>query len=85
MRCSAALAAAASKGDFEQASSLRENFIPFEDFRDALGPSVVLHHSVELAGITQTGPVTPYRSALSHGRLEQLTPVVSGLLARIKY
>lgn len=73
---------AASRGDFERAAILRENFIGLEDLRDAWGPSVVLHHAVELAGIAETGPVIPFLSPLSVSRLEQLAPVARALLAK---
>lgn len=72
----------AAKGDFEQAALLRENFMALEDLRDAWGPSVVLHHAVELAGIAQTGPVIPFLSPLTDERLQQLAPIARSLLAR---
>ncbi len=71
-----------TKSDYERASALRRHFIPLEDLRDAWGPSVVLHHAVELAAIAQTGPVLPFLSALSQDRLDQLAPVARDLLAR---
>jgi dihydrodipicolinate synthase/N-acetylneuraminate lyase len=73
---------AAWKGDFARAEEIRDLFIPIEDFRDAWGPSVVLHHAVALAGIAETGPILPYLSPLSEDRLEQLGPVARALLAR---
>jgi dihydrodipicolinate synthase/N-acetylneuraminate lyase len=73
---------ALSAGDIERAEMLRRHFIPLEDLRDAWGPSVVLHHAVQLAGIAETGPVMPFLSALSPDRLEQLRPVARDLLER---
>jgi len=70
---------ACARGDFAQAETLREPFIPHEDLRDAWGPAKVLHHSTELAGIAQTGPLPPYISALPTGRLQELAPIAQAL------
>ncbi len=70
---------ACARGDFAQAETLRAPFIPHEDLRDAWGPAKVLHHSTELAGIAQIGPLPPYVSELSAGQLQQLAPVAQAL------
>ncbi|MEO6725961.1 MAG: dihydrodipicolinate synthase family protein [Blastocatellia bacterium] len=70
---------ACAHGDFEWAETLRAAFIPHEDLRDAWGPAKVLHHSTELAGIAQTGPLQPYVSELTAERLQQLAPVAQTL------
>ena len=44
-------------------------FIPLEDLRDAWGPARVLHAAVDLAGITPTGPIPPFVSALAASQL----------------
>jgi dihydrodipicolinate synthase/N-acetylneuraminate lyase len=53
-----------SQGQWEEAATLRERFIPLEDIRDAQGPARVLHAATEAAGIAQTGPVPPFVTAL---------------------
>ena len=69
------------KGEFAEAEPLREKFIPHEDLRDAWGPAPVLHTSMELAGIAQTGPVLPYLEDLSPERRAGLGLVASALLS----
>ncbi|MEW4561457.1 dihydrodipicolinate synthase family protein [Bremerella sp. JC770] len=49
--------------DWNQAETIREKFLPLENLRDSLGPITILHRATELAGIAQTGPVTPLLSA----------------------
>jgi len=73
---------AASARDFARAEAIRDQFLPIEDLRDAWGPSVVLHHAVELADIARTGPILPFLSALGDEQLDQLRPVAKALLAR---
>jgi dihydrodipicolinate synthase/N-acetylneuraminate lyase len=68
-------------GKFENASATRELFLPHEDLRDAWGPARVLHHSTELSGLAQAGPILPYVSALSEPQLETLAPVARALVA----
>jgi dihydrodipicolinate synthase/N-acetylneuraminate lyase len=71
---------AAGTADWPRAETLREQFMPLEDLRDAWGPARVLHHATELAGIAPTGPIPPYVSALDDDRLAQLRPVARALL-----
>ena len=71
---------ACNRGDFAAATGLRDHFLPLEDLRDAWGPSVALHHAVELAGIAETGPIVPFLSPLSADRQQQLRPVAQALL-----
>ncbi len=49
-------------GDFELADSLRLWFRPLEDLRNEINPIRVLHRAVEIAGIADTGPITPLLS-----------------------
>lgn len=76
------LFAACAQKDFKTAESLRQDFIPLEDLRDAWGPARVLHAAVELAGISQTGAVPPYVSSLDREQMEELSPVAQTLLQR---
>jgi dihydrodipicolinate synthase/N-acetylneuraminate lyase len=66
-------------GGWDEASELRARFMPLEDLRDAWGPARVLHHAVELSGISPTGPIPPFVSPLDRPRLEQLAPVARAL------
>ena len=72
---------ACGRRDFDQARQAREAFLPLEDLRDAWGPARVLHAAVDLAGITPTGPIPPFVSALGAGELAELTPVAVALHA----
>jgi len=67
------------KGDWAEAASIREHFIPLEDLRDAWGPARVLHAAVELAGIAKSGPISPYVTPISAAQLSELEPVAAAL------
>jgi dihydrodipicolinate synthase/N-acetylneuraminate lyase len=73
------LFAACREQDWTLAEAIRSRFIPFEDLRDAWGPARVLHHGVELAGISPTGPIPPFVYALDASQVEQLAPVARAL------
>jgi dihydrodipicolinate synthase/N-acetylneuraminate lyase len=73
---------ACSRGDYGAAQTLRAEFLPLEDLRDAWGPSKVLHFATGLAGLSETGPILPYSSALSAAQLDQLAGVAKALAAR---
>jgi dihydrodipicolinate synthase/N-acetylneuraminate lyase len=66
-------------GDWARAEALRERFMPLEDLRDAWGPARVLHHAADLAGVSTTGPIPPYISALGSDQLTRLRPVAQAL------
>jgi 4-hydroxy-tetrahydrodipicolinate synthase len=68
-----------SRQDFSAAAPLREKFIPLEDLRDAWGPARVLHAATELAGIANTGAITPFVSELDTASLERLRRVACDL------
>ena len=57
-------------GDVAAAGTIRSQFLPFEDLRDAHSPLRVLHEGVRLAGIAETGPMQPLLS----GPLSRITP-----------
>lgn len=69
------------RGDFDAGRQTRDAFIPLEDLRDLWGPARVLHAAVDLAGITPTGPIPPFVSALSATQLDELSPVAASLHA----
>ena len=81
-RLSNAIFAACGCEDYATAESLRSEFLPLEDLRDAWSPAKVLHFATELAGVAKTGPVPPYLSSLSSERLQQLAPVAQALVER---
>jgi dihydrodipicolinate synthase/N-acetylneuraminate lyase len=78
---SKALLEACIRQDYESAEEIRAPFIPLEDLRDAWGPSRVLHRGVALAGIAQTGPISPFISELSRDQETQLEAVSRALRA----
>ncbi len=69
------------RGDSAGAVPLRELFLPHEDLRDAWGPARVLHASMELGGIAETGAIPPFVSDLTAEQKEKLAPVAKALLA----
>lgn len=73
---------ALTANDDATAAAIRELFIPHEDLRDAWGPARVIHASVALAGIADSGPVLPFLSAISEEQAAQLAPVAQSLLAQ---
>lgn len=70
-------------GDDAKAAAIRERFLAHEDLRDAWGPARVLHASVALAGIAETGPIPPFVSALGEEQQSQLRPVALQLRGQI--
>jgi dihydrodipicolinate synthase/N-acetylneuraminate lyase len=70
------------KGDFGRADELRALFLPLEDKRDGWGPARVLHAAVELAGVTASGPIPPFISALSEAQRGELAPLARDLHER---
>ena len=78
-RLTVQLHAACQRGDWETAERVRQRFLALEDLRDAWNPARVLHHAVALAGIADTGPMSPFLSPLADGQLEQLRPVARAL------
>ena len=83
-RLSQRLFEACATGDFETAERIRASFIPLEDLRDLFGPAKVLHAATELAGISPTGPVPPYLTALTPQQEQLVAPVARSLFASDK-
>jgi dihydrodipicolinate synthase/N-acetylneuraminate lyase len=75
--------AACHAGDYLAAEADRQRFIPHEDLRDAWGPARVLHAATALAGLSETGPVPPFVSALKNEQLAQLEPVAKALAEQL--
>ncbi|WP_234824047.1 dihydrodipicolinate synthase family protein [Bremerella cremea] len=59
-------------GNWDQAEAIRERFIPLERLRDNLGPISILHRATQLAGIAQTGPISPLLSEPDAAIQEQI-------------
>lgn len=76
---SQALYTACRAGEWERAEALRARFLPLEEIRDRLGPSIVLHHAVAAAEIAATGPAPPFMTALDAAEAEALAPVARAL------
>jgi dihydrodipicolinate synthase/N-acetylneuraminate lyase len=79
---SSELFAACAARNWGWAEQIRQDFLPLEDIRDALGPARVLHHATELAGIAPTGPIPPFVTALGRKDLDELAPVARVLKER---
>lgn len=59
---SMAMLAAIKTRDYTRADELRQRFAALEAIRDRVNPVRVLHAAVRLAGIADTGPITPFWS-----------------------
>lgn len=81
-RLSQAVFEACVRRDYTTAETLRAGFIPHEDLRDAWGPARVLHASIQLAAVANTGPLPPFVSPLAKAQAQQLAPVAGALLRR---
>ncbi len=51
--------------DWAVAEEIRQKFKILEDLRDGINPIRVLHYAVEMAGVANTGEITPMLDALS--------------------
>ena len=73
------LFAACVAGEYDEAETLRANFLPLEDLRDAVSPAKVLHHATTLTGIAEMGAVPPFLSPLAQEQLGAISPVARAL------
>jgi dihydrodipicolinate synthase/N-acetylneuraminate lyase len=80
-RHSMRMLAALKAGDFATAESIRRQFAPLERLRDTISPVRVLHAAVQLAGIAETGPVTPFWSSVSESDHAAIRAAALELLA----
>lgn len=78
-KMSAALLAAIRDSDAETAETIRRQFLPLEDLRNAWSPITVLHAAVELAGIAKTGPVIPLLAAVTDDQRQKIADAVRQL------
>lgn len=79
-RLSSAMLRAMRAGDWQAAERLRRMFQPLESIRDAISPVRVLHEAVRLAGIADTGPITPPLSPLEPSGREAVERAARDLL-----
>lgn len=67
-------------GDYETAEQIRTTFSTLEDLRNTINPIRVLHTALSLAGIADTGPITPLLSDIDESQLPAITSAASELL-----
>lgn len=66
--------------DYETAEAIRQKFAPLEALRDAISPVRVLHAAVRLAGIADTGPITPLLSEVEEQHVAAIESAARRLL-----
>ena len=67
--------------NFTAAEAIRAKFAPLESLRDKINPVRVLHAAVQLAGIAETGPITPLLSPVDEASLAAIADAARTLLA----
>lgn len=67
--------------DYAGAEKIRAQFEPLEDLRNGHGPIPVLHHAVQLAGVSDTGPFLPLLAPLDEALLPIIKKAAVELLA----
>jgi dihydrodipicolinate synthase/N-acetylneuraminate lyase len=67
--------------DFAAAEAIRSRFAPLEALRDKINPVRVLHAAVQLAGVAETGPITPLLSPVDEVHLPEIEAAALKLLA----
>lgn len=72
---------ALNRRDDAAAEVLRQKFAPLEALRDGINPVRVLHAAVRLAGIADTGPITPFWSEVPDDRFAEIKSAALTLLA----
>lgn len=81
-RLSTALLDALKNGAFDEAERIRQAFLPFENARDQINPTRVLHDGVTLSGIADMGPILPLLSNLTEAECNRVAPVARELHAQ---
>lgn len=67
--------------DFASADRIRQQFARLELLRDTINPVRVLHAAVALAGIAETGPITPFWSPVDVSDEAAIQEAARGLLS----
>jgi dihydrodipicolinate synthase/N-acetylneuraminate lyase len=68
-------------GDWTAAAAIRDQFRGLEDLRNEINPIRVLHEAVALAGLAETGELTPFLSPLEAGQRARVQATAQALLA----
>jgi dihydrodipicolinate synthase/N-acetylneuraminate lyase len=79
-RISAEMLKAMRANDWATAEKRRGTCKPLEDLRNAINPVRVLHEAVRLAGIANTGPLTPLLSNLDEPDHARVRDAAAALL-----
>jgi hypothetical protein len=72
----------AERKRYDDAETIRANFLPLEDARDAISPIRVLHDAVTLSGVADCGPMLPLLTGLTPDERARVAPVARELLTR---
>ncbi len=67
--------------DFERAETIREIFVELENLRNSINPIRVLHEAVRLAGIADTGSLTPLLSGIEDSDMEKIETAAKHLMS----
>ena len=78
---SMSMLSALGRADYDAAEQIRGQFAPLEALRDQINPVRVLHAAVRIAGIADTGPITPFWSAVSPQQEQKIESAVRELQA----
>lgn len=66
--------------DFEEARSIREEYVDLESLRNSINPIRVLHEAVTLSWIADMGPPLPFLSALNEEERKRVAGAVERLM-----
>lgn len=67
--------------DYTTAEKIQTTFAPLENLRNTINPIRVLHTAVELAGIAETGPITPLLSEIDESDKPAIEAAAKELLS----
>lgn len=79
-RLSSALLRSIRGGELDGAETIRRQFLPIEDLRARISPIAVLHATLHLVDIADTGPLHPFLSNVDDSLLPEIEVVASALL-----
>ena len=79
-RLSVAMLRSMRAGDWAAADRIRATFKPLEDLRNEINPIRVLHDAVRLAGLADTGPLSPLLSNVPETEQERIRQAALTLL-----
>ncbi|MCA9173250.1 MAG: dihydrodipicolinate synthase family protein [Planctomycetales bacterium] len=72
--------AAVRRADLGEAERIRSIFRPLENLRNEINPVRVLHAAVSLAGIAETGPISPLMSEVGAAEADRISAATQDLL-----